>query len=112
MKSLARFLFIGVILAFVAGSVVHAVDTSGMSVGMASMTDGLTPDCDGCGGDADGGTAKTVCPDACMAQAIAILAAATAVPARISHATDSLLAGPIIGMAGPPDPYPPKPALT
>ena len=112
MKTLARLLFIGVILAFAAGSVVHAADMSGMNVDMAAMTDGMAPDCNGCGGDDGNGTVEKACPDVCVTPVIAILPAATAIAARDSDDPGFHAAELVNGPSGPPDPYPPKPSLT
>jgi hypothetical protein len=111
MKIPARLLLIGVILAFAAGSVVHAADMSGMSASMAAMTDGMAPDCDGCGGEDGSGTVEKACPDVCVTPAVAVLPAATTIAARDSDDAGFHVAGLIVGPTGPPDPYPPKPAL-
>lgn len=111
MKTPARLLLIGAILAFAAGSVVHAADMSGMNANMAAMTEGMAPDCNGCGGEDDNGSVEKACPDVCVTQAIAILPAAGAMTARDSDDAGFHVAGLINGPSGPPDPYPPKPTL-
>jgi hypothetical protein len=111
MKIPARLLLIGVTLAFTAGSVVHAVDMSGMNVKMTSMTDGMAPDCNGCGGEDDNGTVEKACTDVCVTPAVAVLPAATTIAARDSDDAGFHVIGLIVGPSGPPDPYPPKPAL-
>jgi hypothetical protein len=111
MKIPARLLLIGVILAFAAGSVVHAADMSGMNANMAAMTDGMAPDCNGCGGEGDNGSVEKACPDVCVTPAVAVLPAATTIAARDSGDAGFHVAGLIVGPSGPPDPYPPKPAL-
>lgn len=111
MKLMARLLFIGVIMALAAGSVVHAADMSGMSANMAAMTDGMAPDCNGCSSEGDNGTVEKACPDVCVTPAVAVLPAAATIAARDSDDAGFHVAGLIAGPSGPPDPYPPKPAL-
>ena len=111
MKIPARLLLIGVILALAAGNAVHAADSSGMNANMAAMTDGMAPDCNGCGDEDDSGKVEKACSDPCVTQAIAVLPATTAIAAHDSDDTGFHVAGLIVGPSGPPDPYPPKPAL-
>jgi hypothetical protein len=111
MKTPVRLLLIGVILALAAGNAVHAADSSGMNANMAAMTDGMAPDCNGCGGEDDNGTVEKACTDVCVTPAVAVLPAATTIAARDSDDAGFHVIGLIVGPSGPPDPYPPKPAL-
>lgn len=111
MKALVRLVLITVILAFAAGSVVHAVEASGMSVKMSAMAGGTAPGCDGCGSGGDDGRVDKTCFSLCVTPAIAVLPAATATAVRVSQSPGFRPAMLIAGQSQPPDPYPPKPAL-
>ena len=66
------------------------------------------PDCDDCGGDPDEGMA---CWVACTLPALAVLAPEVGSRPLVKHSVQPLTAGAIVGMARPPDPYPPRPAI-
>lgn len=112
MKILARFLLTSLILVFAVGSVVHGVEASGMNAKMSSLSGGIAPGCDDCGGgDGENGKAEKACPSLCVTPANAVLPTVMPITIRVSETLGFHAAGLMTGQSGPPDPYPPRPTL-
>jgi hypothetical protein len=110
MRAVVRMLMLAVLAWFVAGTAVHAASAAAMDIRMAlaGAGDMQMPDCDGCSGDGDDGVP---CDSACVMPLVAS-PVSVALARRLSSgrceftATDEL-----VGRAGSPDPYPPRPII-
>jgi hypothetical protein len=107
MSRLARFLAIIMLAAFAASTAKHAAHATSMAL---AMSDAGMNDCDGCPPPDDGEV--LACGQACLAPFAALPAASgPVVPVAMAEATGSPVKT-MAGRTGPPDPYPPRTAIT
>ena len=92
------------------GMVLSAVQASDMAVKMAAAGDSGSfgaNGCTACGGD-DGNGNQADCPPACVAAAIGLLPAQSAIAVNVADSPSFASAVPPRGSAGAPDPSPPR----
>ncbi len=112
-NSLIRDLVIFLLATFVAaGMGLSVAQASGMAARMAMMSEMATldhGDCQDCPDQpGDGGMKAMACGNVCAAPVVAPLPAIAFIPPRETPATVAVRASLLIGIALPPEPYPPR----
>ena len=112
MRLVARLALALVALVFMAGTMVHAVAathmTMDMPMAMSSSAGEHMPGCDDCGGDPESSMA---CFVACAQPALGLGAPAVSFAAMIRTPMQPVMSRAVTGVLQPPDPYPPRPSI-